>query len=82
MPRTLIDMWPNLTSSAQQMLCRAAEELMNGHSGVIEFVCLNGGIRKLRIGSEYQPKDFEYRLGPDDDNTILPLDRKKLSSGD
>jgi len=72
--RTLISMWPQLKDSARQMLCKAAEELVDGHTGVIELHCHKGGVRLLRVGREYRTGDgdVEYRLGEDKSDAVGP----------
>ncbi len=66
MPRDLISMWPFLKPTGQQALCKAAEELLEGHSGVIELHCHKGGVRLVRVGKEYRPGEMEYKLGDDE----------------
>ncbi len=59
-PQRLQELWPRLTPSAQEILTKVAELLVEGHSGTLELHCNKGGVRVLREG-----KWKEYRPGQD-----------------
>ena len=53
----VVQLWPRLTKSAQQILSKEMEILLEGYSGRMELHCLNGGVRLLRVGRDYTPED-------------------------
>ncbi len=67
------ELWSQLTRSAQQVLTKQAELLVDGHSGTMELHCLNGGVRLLRVGRDYRPADMEYRMGEDERSASLRM---------
>lgn len=76
MARDLMSLWPRLKPTAQQALCWAADQLVEGKSGLIELMCKEGGVRKVRIGSEFTPSEMEYRLGVEDEAPIRDAEDK------
>jgi len=57
----LQELWPQLTPTAQQALVRLSKILAGRrYSGIIELRCYQGGIRLVRINSEWRPGDKEY----------------------
>ncbi len=60
------ELWTQLSKSAQEMLTRQAEFLVEGYTGKMELHCHKGGVRLLRLGTEYRPGEMEFRTGEDD----------------
>lgn len=55
----LLALWPQLTPSARRTLLQQVKILVGRHSGTIELLCYQGGVRRMRIGKDYKPDDGE-----------------------
>lgn len=51
----VVQLWPRLAKSAQHVLIKEMEILVEGYSGRMELHCHNGGVRLLRTGQDYKP---------------------------